>query len=67
MYSGVASSVRRGAMLFLGTPHRGSDSASALHKFLSFTIGSKHFIQELMGNSSTLAGINEDFGTTSRI
>lgn len=43
MYSGVASSVRRGAMLFLGTPHRGSDSASALHKFLSLTIGIQAF------------------------
>ncbi|RYP19860.1 hypothetical protein DL765_003114 [Monosporascus sp. GIB2] len=53
--------MENGAMIFLGTPHRGSDSAVSLHRLLSATVGSKSFIQELMRNSGTLTAINEDF------
>ncbi|KAB5570698.1 NACHT and WD domain protein [Coniochaeta sp. 2T2.1] len=61
MYSEVSSSIKEGAIIFLGTPHRGSDSASTLHRVLSATVGSKAFVQELMANSTTLMTINEDF------
>lgn len=61
LYEAVADSIRRGAITFLGTPHRGSGSASTLHKVLSATIGSKPFVEELMANSTTLTAINEDF------
>lgn len=61
MYEEVVRSMTKGAFIFLGTPHRGSESASTLHRVLSATIGSKSFIQELMTNSTTLTAINEDF------
>ncbi|KAJ6785399.1 hypothetical protein PWT90_07187 [Aphanocladium album] len=60
-YVDVASSMSRGAMIFLGTPHRGSDSAAKLHTILSATIGSKAFIEELKSKSSSITAINEDF------
>jgi hypothetical protein len=61
MYSGIASQIRLGAIVFLGTPHRGSDSAATLHLVLSATLGSKAYIQELMRNSGTILNLNEDF------
>jgi len=60
-YQEISKSIRTGAMIFLGTPHRGSDSAVTLHRILSASIGSKAFVQELMRNSNTLVAINEDF------
>ncbi|KAI3327016.1 hypothetical protein HD806DRAFT_380060 [Xylariaceae sp. AK1471] len=60
-YQDVSKCMMQGAMIFLGTPHRGSESAATLHRVLSATIGSKAFIQELMRNSDTLVAINEDF------
>lgn len=60
-YQALADCTKQGAMIFLGTPHRGSESATSLHRILSATIGSKPFVQELMRNSATLTAINEDF------
>ena len=60
-YKKVSDCIASGAMIFLGTPHRGSESATSLHRILSATIGSKAFVQELMRNSNTLTAINEDF------
>jgi hypothetical protein len=60
-YHVCAGYMEKGAMIFLGTPHRGSESANALHRILSSTVGSKVFIQELMRNSGTITSINEDF------
>lgn len=61
MYYEVSVSVQRGAIVFLGTPHRGSDLAGTLNRLLSITIGFKSFVRELMANSSTLESINEEF------
>ena len=44
-YTEVGNSISRGAMIFLGTPHRGADNAAKLHAILSATIGSKEFIE----------------------
>ncbi|KAA8632269.1 hypothetical protein SMACR_04689 [Sordaria macrospora] len=60
-YKRVSDCIASGAVIFLGTPHRGSESATSVHRILSATIGSKAFVQELMRNSSTLTAINEDF------
>lgn len=60
-YKRVSDCIASGAVIFLGTPHRGSESVTSLHRILSATIGSKAFVQELMRNSSTLTAINEDF------
>lgn len=60
-YADVATAISQGAMIFLGTPHRGSESAARLHTILSATIGSKAFIEELKSNSNSITAINEDF------
>lgn len=60
-YQQVASSIRQGAMVFLGTPHRGSDPASTLHTILTATVGSKAFVEELKSKSGMITAINEDF------
>ena len=60
-YASVADAITRGAMIFLGTPHRGSDNAGTLHAILSITIGSKAFVEEIKSKSSSITAINEDF------
>lgn len=62
-YNIVAECIK--GIVFIGTPHRGSDAASTLHMLLSATIGSKTFIEELKAKSSILAAINEEFRYTS--
>ncbi len=57
----VGKSISEGAMVFLGTPHRGSDNGAKLHAILSTTIRSKEFIEELKHDSLNISSINEDF------
>ncbi|KAM3432050.1 hypothetical protein NHJ13734_007048 [Beauveria thailandica] len=60
-YTEVGNSISRGAIIFLGTPHRGSENAAKLHAILSATIGSKQFVEELKRESMSISAINEDF------
>jgi len=51
------------AILFLSTPHRGTNLAEALNKILavSFAQSSKAYVAELKRNSQAIADINEQF------
>lgn len=52
------------SILFLGTPHRGSDLAEILNLILQASIfnhSSKQYINELKRNSPTLLEINDQF------
>lgn len=52
------------SIVFLSTPHRGSNLAEVLNKILSaciFTFSPKQYISELSANSPTLQEINEQF------
>jgi hypothetical protein len=51
------------AIIFLATPHRGSDYAQTLQNILKVTPGlsGKHYVAELEKNSGTLQDINEQF------
>lgn len=60
-YAQVTRCIRQGAIIFLGTPHRGSESAATLHAVLAATVGSKAFVEELKTKSGLLTAINEDF------
>ncbi|PMD60278.1 uncharacterized protein K444DRAFT_722408 [Hyaloscypha bicolor E] len=53
------------AIVFLATPHRGSDYAQTLQNILKVTPGlsGKHYVAELEKNSGTLQDINEQFRT----
>lgn len=51
-------------ILFLSTPHRGTNLAEILNKILTVSIlnhAHKQYISELQRNSSTLEDINEQF------
>ena len=54
MYESVARRIH--SMYFLGTPHRGGDSAQLLRSFLAATVGvgEKAFLEELQPGSRTL-------------
>jgi len=61
-YEGIVSQIR--AILFLSTPHRGSNLADTLDKILSTSLtksARKAYITELAKNSSTIEELNEDF------
>lgn len=51
------------AIIFLATPHRGSDSAQQLSNILKASVshGSKAYIGDLEPGSGALQSINEDF------
>jgi hypothetical protein len=51
------------AIVFLATPHRGTNLATVLNRILQSTplTNSKQFISELTRNSSTLQKLNEQF------
>lgn len=52
------------AILFLATPHRGSDLTDTLKKIISVSLPffpAKQYVAELKRNSPTLEGINEEF------
>lgn len=58
-HEGIAR--RLGAMFFLATPHRGSDSAKMLNDILQIASVSRLYIEDLEQGSSTLRSINDDF------
>ncbi|KAI1173966.1 hypothetical protein F4777DRAFT_413626 [Nemania sp. FL0916] len=60
-YKHIASRIH--TMYFLGTPHRGSDSAAYLSTYLSLSLptGAKSFVRELMPDSQTVHDINYEF------
>ena len=52
------------AVIFLSTPHRGSQLADTLDRILSISLTKytrKAYISELAKNSSTIEELNEDF------
>lgn len=51
------------AVLFLSSPHRGTNLARILNRFLgaSMIASSKDYINEIERNSTTLEQLNEDF------
>ncbi|KAK8872740.1 nacht and wd domain protein [Apiospora arundinis] len=58
----IVASIR--SVLFLSTPHRGTDLADTLNKILSSSIfghSSKDYINELTQNSPTIDELNESF------
>lgn len=57
------------SILFLATPHRGSNLAELLNKILqvSFTHTPKQYITDLSRNSSTLESINDEFRHVARV
>jgi len=62
IYQTVVDPVR--AIIFLATPHGGSDLAETLNKMLSlspFSQTPKHYITELGRNSITIQDINKQF------
>lgn len=54
---------RFNTIVFLATPHRGSDGAHVINSVLRlfFAHTSRHYVEELERNSTTLQYINEDF------
>lgn len=61
-YSHIVSSIR--AILFLATPHRGSNLAEVLNKILTvslFNHSPRQYITELQTGSQTVADLNEQF------
>lgn len=60
-YAAVMKSTK--SVIFLSTPHRGSDLASYLNKVLSISFGSssKQYVAELNEPSSFLRNTNEQF------
>ena len=49
------------SIVFLATPHRGSDMASQLATLLSATLSKRPFVQDLKPNSAALSEINSTF------
>lgn len=60
-YKGIRDRVR--AMIFLATPHRGSNMAELLSKILSVAVPghARPFVNELQPNSATMQSINDEF------
>lgn len=61
MYHDLAA--RFHTLIFLGTPHRGADSAQTLSGILRASIshGAKTYVNDLIPNSGVLQGINDEF------
>ena len=49
------------AILFFGTPHRGSDLAKVLSATLNIVSSNRKFVKDLMVGSSLLKAINDQF------
>lgn len=65
-YQDVVSQIR--AVLFLSTPHRGTDLSKTLSLILSATLNfsSKKYLYELERNSFTIEDLNEAFRSHAR-
>ena len=49
------------AIVFFGTPHRGTDLARLLSHLLSISFSQKIFVEQLHGKSDLIRGINDQF------
>ncbi|KAI1853098.1 hypothetical protein JX266_001804 [Neoarthrinium moseri] len=49
------------SVFFVGTPHRGADSAKLLSNVLAAAVGEKEYVNELIPNSGLLQTINDEF------
>ncbi|KAI0156577.1 hypothetical protein GGR57DRAFT_501627 [Xylariaceae sp. FL1272] len=59
MYEGLAARIR--AMVFIATPHTGSQLAPILEKMFRMTSGLKPYLEDLTRNSITVQSINAEF------
>ncbi|EPE27487.1 alpha/beta-Hydrolase [Glarea lozoyensis ATCC 20868] len=60
-YTSIAT--RTKAMLFLATPHRGSDLGTTFTKILSLSSGSRPFVTDLQRNSQITQSMNDEFSS----
>jgi len=58
-FSSIADRVR--ALVFLATPHRGSDLSQVLSRILNFSHGARPFVKDLHRNSHATQAINDEF------
>ena len=58
-YKDITKSIA--SIIFLSTPHRGSNLAAVLHSILEVSFASKHYVADLKRDSSTLEALNEEF------
>ena len=49
------------SIIFLSTPHRGSNLAAVLHSILEVSFASKQYVTDLKRDSSILEALNEEF------
>jgi hypothetical protein len=59
LYAGMVGNIK--AIVFLGTPHRGADSAQLLSTILTATLSSKIFVKQLRPKSEAIQEINKAF------
>ncbi|KAK0746941.1 hypothetical protein B0T18DRAFT_327372 [Schizothecium vesticola] len=59
LYKSLADRIR--AIFFLGTPHRGSDSARILKNVLQIASSAPAYVTELVRGSGSLQAINDEF------
>lgn len=64
-YLRILQNVR--AIVFFGTPHRGSDRASLLSNLLLVSFSQRSFVDQLHVNSELIQGINDQFRDRSRL
>lgn len=55
------------AIMFLATPHRGSNLADSLSKILKVCFSSKQYVADLRRDSPMLENLNEEFRHVSHV
>ena len=58
-YALLANNIK--GVVFLGTPHRGSDLANILNLILTISFSSRSFVKQLNSNSEGIRAINNSF------
>ena len=58
-YKRIIKSIR--SIIFLSTPHRGSNLAGVLDRILEVSFASRQYVADLKKDSSMLEGLNEEF------